>query len=218
MTAFAEAPGEVQIPAATGLLQKLLEACREIGVVEKDSRNTFHKYDYTSIEGVVGAVRDPLLERGILLFAGQETITDRQRQTNQGEATVTTIELTFRFMDAETGEAIEIPWVGRGEDPADKGVSKALTDARKTFLIQQLNLVRGDDTEADPKTDNRGYGSPSGVNMTEAARGLTNAQLKRALVTAGLPEAEKPWVAYMNVPPAHTDALREALNRERVTT
>jgi hypothetical protein len=219
MTAFAEAPGEVQIPAATGLLQKLLEACREIGVVEKDSRNTFHKYDYTSIEGVVGAVRDPLLERGILLFAGQETITDRQRQTNQGEATVTTIELTFRFMDAETGEAIEIPWVGRGEDPADKGVSKALTDARKTFLIQQLNLQRGDDTEADEKTDQRhapGGSSPTGsVNMVEAARGLTNAQLNAALVSAGLPAAEKPFGSFTRVPPDHVEALQEALARER---
>jgi hypothetical protein len=217
MTALeAEAPGEIR-EIAPSLLRKICDAAEAVGVIEKDKRNAFHKYDYASIEAIAEATGKELLARGVLLLAGEDETSDRQRQTSQGEATVTTVRLTFRFVDVDTGESLSIPWVGRGEDPADKGVSKALTDARKTFLIQQLNLVRGDDTEADAKTDNRGYGSPSGVNMTEAARGLTNAQLKRALVTAGLPEAEKPWVAYMNVPPAHTDALREALNRERVT-
>jgi hypothetical protein len=93
-------------------------------------------------------------------------------------------------VDAETGEALEIPWVGRGEDPADKGVSKALTDARKTFLIQQLNLQRGDDTEADEKhrpAPRAGrQSSPTGsVNMSDDAKGLTNAQLNAALVSPG---------------------------------
>jgi hypothetical protein len=44
--------------------------------------------------------------------------------------------------------------------------------------------------------------------MTEAARGLTNAQLNAALVSAGLPAAEKPWGSFMRVPPDHVDALR----------
>jgi hypothetical protein len=216
MTAVeAEVPGEVRV-STPSLLRKICDAAEAVGVIEKDKRNAFHKYDYASIEAIAEATGKELLARGVLLLAGEDETSDRQRQTNQGEATVTTVRLTFRFVDVDTGESLSIPWVGRGEDPADKGVSKALTDARKTFLIQQLNLVRGDDTEADPKTDERGHSTP-GVNMTEAAKGLTNAQLRRALVTAGLPDVEKPWVTYTQVPPAHVGALREALDRERMT-
>jgi hypothetical protein len=219
-------PDDLVPVAGPTLYQKLLKAAREIDVVEKDKRNSFHKYDYSSIEAVAAATRAVLLEHGILLFAGQEAITDRQRQTREGEATVTTIELTFRFVDVETGEALSIPWVGRGEDPADKGVSKALTDARKTFLIQQLNLIRGDDTEADEGTDQRSHGNgnqsggnqPGAVNMSDDARGLTNAQLNAALVSVGLAAQEKPWGMFTRVPPAHVQPLRDALKRERANT
>jgi hypothetical protein len=211
-------------PAApSSLARKLLEAAQAVGVIEKDKRNAFHNYDYASIEAIAAATGEALLSRGVLLLAGEDETSDRQRQTNQGEATVTTVRLTFRFLDVETGESLSIPWVGRGEDPADKGVSKALTDARKTFLIQQLNLVRGEDTEADPRTDERSYSPPGGgggggrgsVNLAESAKGLTNAQLNAALVSAGLPAAEKPWNAFMRVAPEHVMALREALDRER---
>jgi hypothetical protein len=216
-----EAPAEE--PQIEGLYARILAATKAIGIVEKDGRNAFHKYDYSSIEGVVGAVREQLLDHGILLFAGQEALSERQRVTREGEATVTTIELTFRFVDAATGETLAIPWVGRGEDPADKGVAKALTDARKTFLIQQLNLQRGDDTEADDATDRRTYSnagapvsSPNGtVNLSDDVKGMTNAQLNAALVSVGLPAAEKPWGSFLRVPSEHVPALREAVQRER---
>jgi hypothetical protein len=206
------------------LHQKLLAAIKAVGVVEKDGRNAFHKYSYSSIEAIVAATEDALAEQGLLIIAGQETISDRQRQTNQGESTVTTIELAFQIIDTETGQRLEIPWAGRGEDPADKGVAKAFTDARKTFLIQQLNLRRGEDTEADEGTDQRsssGYGGTQSqanhVDLNAEAKGMSNAQLNAILVSAGLPASEKPWGSFFRIPRAHEAAVREAIARERAT-
>lgn len=207
-----QASAEIVPEYAPTLLQKLLAVQKEIGPVEKDSENSFHHYKYVSIEGIVTATREALLRQGILILAGEETTDERQRQTNQGEATVTTVHLNYTIIDVDSGEKLVIPWLGRGEDPADKGVSKALTDARKTFLIQQLNIARGDDTEADPTTDERSSNSSGGsANLIADAKGLRDDDLNRVLVAAGLPAAQKPFGAFARIPAAVADEVRANL-------
>lgn len=198
------------------LLRKLHAATKAIGSIEKGSRNEFHKYQYASIEDIVLGTREQLLEHGLLILAGQRKTSERTRQTNQGESVVTTIDVTFSIFDTETGYSLELDWLGRGDDPADKGVSKALTDARKTFLIQQLNIARGDDTEADSSTDERSYGQRSGtVSMIDLAKGLSDAQLNRALVAVGLPATQKPFGSFTRVPEEFQQSLGIELARIR---
>jgi hypothetical protein len=209
MTAVAEQPGEIVEQTRT-LYERLLEVVKAVGIIEKDSRNAFHKYNYSSIEGVVEAVHGPLADQGILVLGGVTDITDVTRNTREGEAIVTTVQLTLSFVDVHTGERIDIPWCGRGDDPADKGVSKALTDARKTFLIQQLNLRRGDDTEADETTDQR-HAANGTANLIADAKGLTNEQLNRVLVHIGLPAQQQPFGAFARIPDDKVEQAKSAL-------
>lgn len=209
MTAVAEPPGEVVALPQT-LFQKLLEAAKAVGVVDKDARNEFHRYNYTSIEGIIDAVHDELLDRGVLWLGGESEIDERQRQTRDGESTVTTVHVLFTFIDVASGERIDIPWAGRGDDPADKGLSKAFTDARKTFIVQQLNLRRGDDTEADAATDHR-TGAANTVNLIADARGLGDTALNKVLVGAGLPAQQKPYGAFTRIPTEKAAEVRAAL-------
>jgi hypothetical protein len=222
VTALAEAPLEEQLAQAPNLLLKLIAVQAAVGTVEKDGENTFHHYSYVSIEGIVLATRDALIAQKILILASEESTDERQRQTREGEATVTTVHLNYTIIDAETGEKLVIPWLGRGEDAADKGVSKALTDARKTFLIQQLNIARGDDTEADDSTDRRGSGSGSGgggaVNMIADAKGLSDAQLNHVLVSLNLPAAQKPFGAFTRIPAELEGDARAKLQELRDAT
>lgn len=215
MSALAEAPLEEQLEHAPNLLLKLIAVQAAIGTVEKDSENKFHHYSYVSIEGIVLATRDALIAQKILILASEDSTEERQRQTTQGEATVTTVHLNYTIIDAESGEKLVIPWLGRGEDPADKGVSKALTDARKTFLIQQLNIARGDDTEADDATDQRSAANASYVSLIADAKGLSDQQLNHALVAAGLPASPKPFGAFARVPTEASATLRAALQEQR---
>jgi hypothetical protein len=203
-------PGQIQRAPQT-LAQKLVAAALAIETVEKDKRNTFHKYDYASIEAVVSAVRGELLKRGVLVLAGEADTQDRTRATREGESVVTTVHLVFTLLDAETGERLEIPWLGRGDDPADKGVAKALTDARKSFLIQQLNLSRGEDTEADPTTDERSAGASGTVNLIPDAKGLRDQQLNEILVANGLPAAQAPFGAFARIPSEKAPQIRSDL-------
>ena len=50
---------------------------------------------------------------------------------------------------------MECEWAGQGDDPADKGLGKAYTNAIKTFLREQFLIPQGDDPEADERTDAR---------------------------------------------------------------
>lgn len=223
MTAVAEAKaanGAASPPLS--VYKRMLAVIASVGHVEKDKRNEFHRYDYSSIEAVVEAVQGALIENGLLVLAGEDETTDRARQTNQGESTVTTIRLTFKIMDVETNESVSIPWVGRGDDPADKGVAKALTDARKSFLVQQFNLVRGgSDTEADAQTDQRVYGQPrqtqpkDTVNLLENARGLSNDQLNAVMAKAGLSQVQSPYGWFAKVPKEYAARLAELLKEAR---
>jgi hypothetical protein len=201
------------------LLRKWHAATKDIEAIEKGSENTFHHYRYAGIEEIVNGTREHLLQHGLLVLAGLAKTSERGRQTSQGESTVTTVELVFSIFDIETGFSFELHWAGRGDDPADKGVSKALTDARKTFLIQQLNIARGDDTEGDPSTDERSYGNAGNasemVNMVADAKGLSDASLNRVLVAAGLPAAQKPFGAFTRIPREVEALVREELQKAR---
>ena len=141
---------------ATNLHQKLAEAALSIKGVEKDGRNDFHKYDYTSAEGLLRTVRGELLERGIVLLPSVLAIEERPVKTAKGnDSTVTTVRMEFALVDSETGEREDQTWAGTGDDPGDKGLYKAYTGAIKTFLRELLLLPMGDDPEADAQTDAR---------------------------------------------------------------
>jgi hypothetical protein len=221
MTAIAEPPGEIEIAPVdgrVGLAQKLVEVARQIDSIEKAGHNRAQNYDFATAESIITDVRGPLLERGVLVLAGESALEERLRATSQGgETAVTTVHLTFTLLDSETGAMIELPWLGRGEDPMDKGVSKALTNALKTFLRQQFLLPWAqDDPEADEGSDARaGRGSDGPVaNLIEQARGLNNAALNAVLVKAGLPAQQAPFGFFMRIPAEKAVAVKAALIEE----
>lgn len=141
----------------TTLYRKLAEVVAELGYVAKDGKNEFQGYKYTSAEALLAAVRDPLSTHKIALVPSLTAISEREYTTSKGKASViTTAHVRFTLVDGETGEKHECDWAGQGDDPADKGLGKAYTNAVKTFLRQQFLIPQGDDPEADKGADERG--------------------------------------------------------------
>ena len=131
----------------SGLYQKLIEVMEEVGRVEKKGFNSFHNYAYVKEDDLVEAVRGKLSERRILLLPSLETC--------EREGTLTTINMTFTFVDAVSGETHICKWAGTGDDKGDKGLYKAYTGAEKYFLMKSFLIPTGDDPEGDEKTDKR---------------------------------------------------------------
>jgi hypothetical protein len=208
---------QAEPPASARLAQKLIAIATDIGAIDKDGYNQAQRYAFTSADHVVGQIRLKLFEQGVLLLATEESTDERMRPTKQGgETAITTVHLTFVFVDSDTGERIELSWPGRGEDPMDKGVGKALTNALKTFLRQQFLIPWGnDDPEADEGSDHRAGAQTGGdtVDLLQKARGLSNAQLNEALVAGGLPAQQgNPFATFMRIPAASAAAVEAHLD------
>ena len=181
-------------PKPKGLHAKLAEVVLEVGGVEKDGRNDFHKYDYTSAEAMLRAIRGPLASRGVVLMPSLNRIEERTVKTAKGgESTITTVWVTFMLVDSETGSSQACEWAGQGDDPADKGLGKAYTNAIKTFLREQFLIPQGDDPEADKKTDERAAGRVASPPkpQTNGETSLTPEQ-RKALYEAALLAGKSP--------------------------
>lgn len=164
----------------------------EVGRVEKNGYNTFHKYAYVKEDDLVEAVRGKLSERGILLLPSVEHCS---REDN-----LTTVILKFTFIDSETTQTYTAQWAGTGDDKGDKGLYKAYTGAVKYFLMKTFLIPTGDDPEGDEKTDKRVEKKGTSANKPPT---------ERDTLMAGVQDACKLLNSAGDVPPWTPGRLKE---------
>lgn len=127
------------------LARKLAEVAKEVAYVQKDATNDFHKYRYASAVAVLRKVNEALSSRGIAVGSSTELV--------KFEAGNAIVRITIRFIDADSGEVIEVQGLGQGYDKGDKAVMKANTAALKYCYSNAFTISWGDDPEADLATD-----------------------------------------------------------------
>lgn len=134
------------------LVTSLADAMRHAERVTKSEHNTEQKYKYASAEAILAAVREPLLERGIVLTQQPRDFTIDEIVARSGtKGTSVVVELDFTFHHGPTGETFTVErWRGQGQDYGDKAYGKAYTNAVKTFVRAQWLLpTEHDDPERD---------------------------------------------------------------------
>lgn len=123
------------------LAQKLVEVMKHVDNVPKNGFNEFHRYAFAQEADILKAVRGKLGELGVLM------LTSVEGAGRQGEITeVTTL---HTFVDAETGEKLEVKGYGQGKDSTDKGGPKAITSSVKYAITKNFLIPTGDDPEKD---------------------------------------------------------------------
>jgi hypothetical protein len=133
------------------LARKLAEVMGAVKHVPKRGRNTFHNYDYATEADIADAVRELLAARQVVLVPQVNSVSYEPRG-DKGEM-LTTVTMTISIIDGESGEQINVPWMGSGSDKLDKGLYKAITGGTKYFLLKLLLIPTGDDPEEDkPET------------------------------------------------------------------
>jgi hypothetical protein len=148
------------------LYKKLAEVQKAVGTVEKKGHNDAQGYDYARAEDVITEVREQLNAKGVLILPAINRTSSRATERvdkKTGEVRpgmpITTAHMTYRIVDAETGESITCPWEGEGADAADKSLPKAYTASLKYFLRDLFLIPFGDDPEADERTDRASQGT-----------------------------------------------------------
>jgi hypothetical protein len=169
------------LPPGSGLYLALIDAAQACPNVAPDAENTFHHYKYASVEAVVTAVREVLLQHGIMFFR------DLGKPFLLGE--VTWMEMRFYLVHAETMQTrcdrMYFPIVQERGKSWDKACAVSLSAAKKYWLIDVLNLSRHDASDDMDSYDDKG-GSNGGSrnngsrNSAQLPRGRTPKQLPAA--------------------------------------
>lgn len=132
----------------TTMFGALLEAQRAISGVGKDATNTYHKFDYTSAEAMIGACRKALIDNGLLAVRRDWKI--GELMGSNGERMLTA-EFVLHHPDSGTEYADTVQWpiVPEKGRPLDKAAAVALTTAMNYWLRDLLMVPRSEETMDD---------------------------------------------------------------------
>jgi hypothetical protein len=131
------------------LIQSLIKASVQTGgYVQKLGKNPIG-YSFVTEANVVTAVRNALLENGIII------VPDVIQHTFDPALGLSEVFINFRVYH-ESGESLEFKVAGQGMDRNSKGVGdkavyKAITGANKYALLKLLLIATGDDPEFEAK-------------------------------------------------------------------
>lgn len=123
-----------------GILPALHAVMAEIKAVGKEGWNSFSKYNFRGIDGVMNAVGPALRKHDVLLLPTVEDIVFGTTPA-KGGAVMTTVRLRMRvqMMGMDGSSLAAVVW-GEAFDSGDKATAKAHSVALRTALIQMLAL------------------------------------------------------------------------------
>ena len=118
--------------------------------MEKDGTNSFQGYKYLSETQLTFKMKS-LLDKHKVVFNFESEVKSCVPYTSSKGANnfLTTVKVTYRFIDVESGELLGGYVDGQGSDTGDKGVYKAITGAIKYVYMKTFNIPTGDDPEND---------------------------------------------------------------------
>lgn len=171
------------------LVAKLAEVMAAVERVPKRGRNDYHGYDYATEADIAATIRKELANRNVMLLPGADDMA-RVPVGDKGSV-LTTLKMSFTFLDGDTGEQLTRPWYGAGTDKEDKGLYKAMTGGEKYFLLKTFLMPTGDDPERDEKGSQEAAGARRGRSTPGPRPGLPAAQIGDPDRPAGDPEAHR---------------------------
>lgn len=186
---------------AKSLVSKLAEVMAAVERIPKNGKNTFHNYTYATEADIVSAIRQELASRHVMLIPSATAVA--REPIGEKGSMLTTLTMSFEFMDGETKESIVRPWFGCGDDKNDKGVYKAMTGGEKYFLLKTFLVATGDDPEADAKDKDSGRQADRRPQNQNRARGAAESRPS----SSAAPGAQKPEAAPSSAPPPVAGAM-----------
>lgn len=123
------------------LYQKISAVMQDVEYLTKDDHIKFKSTNYKAIseEKVTRTVRASLIKNKLVILPVE--------QKHSREGTLSTVDITYKIIDIESGESELIVSSGTGADTQDKGVGKAMTYAYKYLLLRAFAIPTGEDPD-----------------------------------------------------------------------
>lgn len=124
---------------------RILAAMREVTAVGKDGRNEQQGYAFRGADSVVSAMAPALRRHGIITLPMLEDVHVERVPTGSRDTMMHRARVTVRYrFTCPGGDHLDAVVVGEGGDSADKAISKAMTVAYRTALLQVFALPTQD--------------------------------------------------------------------------
>lgn len=121
-------------------IQAVAEVMKEVSSVGKEGFNSFDKYNFRGIDGVMNAVGPALRKHGVVTIPVIDEIVHGTTTTGKG-AVMTQIRLKMRLQwYGPAGDHVETVVWGEAFDRGDKATAKAHSVAYRTAVLQTLCL------------------------------------------------------------------------------
>lgn len=121
-------------------VQAVAEVMKEVSSVGKEGFNSFDKYNFRGIDGVMNAVGPALRKHGVVTIPLVEEIIHGTTTTGKG-AVMTQIRLKMRLQwYGPAGDHVDTVVWGEAFDRGDKATAKAHSVAYRTAVLQTLCL------------------------------------------------------------------------------
>jgi hypothetical protein len=160
-----------------GVLKAMLDVMREVTHVDKGDMFSGGgaSYKFRGVDRVVQALAGAMRTHGLVMTPTCQAVPEwiPTVTSKGGNSNVVRVLVTYRIYCAEDGSSIEVTTPGEAMDTGDKAVSKAMSVAWRTALIQAFNLPTG---EPDPDSVNYQLGNGKPTTRAEAAMQRTAAR------------------------------------------
>lgn len=134
-------PPEVVSGQPLNLLRRLSKVMGEVERLNKSKRNDFAKFDYTPIEDIKDLIRSLLVKNGVMMYP----VLTSAEKIDKGWV----IQLTFTYVDLETGESLTVPYTSEGSGSGNFSLPVAWAFGVKYHLMHFFMMTTGDDLDPD---------------------------------------------------------------------
>jgi hypothetical protein len=134
------------------IAQALAAVMADVTHVGKGDRNDFHKFMFRGIDRVINEVGPALRAHRVVVMPALLNLDSRDIQTDKGKTSrEVTVTVSYTF-HGPAGDCLVCVVPGEAQDVGDKAVSKAMSVAYRTALLQALTIPT---EQADP--DSQSY-------------------------------------------------------------
>lgn len=153
------------------LFMKMKNVMASIGAIEKTGRNTTQNYSYMESDVIVTAIRAAMIDNNLAFMVGMPSceLSEIVTKNKNGDERITTramVRMDMMLLDCETGCVMSVPFSNEALDTSDKAVNKAVTAAKKYWLIATFMVsTKDDDSDKDSLPKSRSNATQNGANQ-----------------------------------------------------
>lgn len=167
------------------VINKLNEASKNIGPIDKDGNNKFQHYTFQSETAIKYAVESAIREVGLRIIPNYEVLNQYDR-TSKGGGNNHFVDVMGTFTITDGKEKVIGTMPGSGQDSGEKAMAKACTSSQKYFYKQLFNIT---DKDEDPDSDDSASSKGPAVKPATKQQQKTLISLFKAMTkTTGVAE------------------------------